>query len=172
MDTLDSNGKATADIDAEETRDWLDSLDSVVREDGAERARFLVERLVEQAGRVGASPPLTGPTPYVNTIPADQDPPYPGDAALERRVRNLIRWNAVATVLQANKTSSELGGHIASYQSAATLYEVGFNHFWHAPSEQHGGDLVFMQGHSAPGFYARALLEGRLTTDQLKRFRQ
>jgi pyruvate dehydrogenase E1 component len=172
MATLDSNGKATADIDADETRDWLDSLDSVVRADGADRARFLVERLVEQAGRVGASPPLTGPTPYVNTIPPSEDPPYPGDPSLERKVRNLIRWNAMAIVLQANKESSELGGHIASYQSAATLYEVGFNHFWHAPSETHGGDLVFMQGHSAPGFYARALLEGRLSEDRLRRFRQ
>ena len=172
MATLEGNGKAIADIDADETREWIDSLDSVVRADGADRARFLVERIVEQAGRVGASPPLTGPTPYVNTIPASADPPYPGDPAIERKVRNLIRWNAMATVLQANKESSELGGHIASYQSAATLYEVGFNHFWHAPSKDHGGDLVFMQGHSAPGFYARALLEGRLSEAQLLRFRQ
>jgi pyruvate dehydrogenase E1 component len=169
---VDANGKTTMDIDAEETRDWIDSLDSVVREDGADRARFLIERLLEEAGRVGATPPLSGTTPYVNTIPAALDKPYPGDAAMEQRVRNLIRWNAMAIVLQANKESSELGGHIASYQSAATLYEVGFNHFWHAPSERHGGDLVFMQGHSAPGFYARAFLEGRLSEEQLKRFRQ
>jgi pyruvate dehydrogenase E1 component len=169
---LDGNGKSTVDIDAEETRDWLESLDSVVRVDGAERARFLVERLLEQAGRVGASPPQTGTTPYVNTIPASLDPPYPGDPDVEQRVRNLIRWNAMAIVLQANKESSELGGHIASYQSAATLYEVGFNHFWHAPSERHGGDLVFMQGHSSPGFYARAYLEGRLSEERLRRFRQ
>ena len=169
---METNGHAIADIDAEETRDWLDSLDSVVRADGAERARFLIQRLLEEAGRVGASPPLTGPTPYVNTIPASEDPPYPGDAAVEQRLRNLIRWNAMALVLQANKESSELGGHIASYQSAATLYEVGFNHFWHAPSEDHGGDLVFMQGHSSPGFYARALLEGRLSEEQMRRFRQ
>ena len=140
--------------------------------DGADRARFLLERLVAQAGRVGASPPLGGTTPYVNTIPVDQEPPYPGDEAVEQRIRSLIRWNAMATVLQANKESSELGGHIASYQSAATLYEVGFNHFWHAPSEDHGGDLVFIQGHSAPGIYARAFLEGRLSEEQLRRFRQ
>jgi pyruvate dehydrogenase E1 component len=169
---MDTNGKATTDIDTEETRDWLESLDSVLRNDGTDRARFLLERLVAQAGRVGASPPLGGTTPYVNTIPVDQEPEYPGDEAVERRIRTLIRWNAMATVLEANRESSELGGHIASYQSAATLYEVGFNHFWHAPSEDHGGDLVFMQGHCAPGFYARAFLEGRLSEDQLRRFRQ
>ena len=172
MASTETNGRATTDIDAEETRDWLESLDSVLRNDGADRARFLLERLVAQAGRVGASPPLGGTTPYVNTIPVDQEPEYPGDEAVERRIRTLIRWNAMATVLQANKESSELGGHIASYQSAATLYEVGFNHFWHAPSEDHGGDLVFMQGHCAPGFYARAFLEGRMSEDQLRRFRQ
>jgi pyruvate dehydrogenase E1 component len=172
MASTETNGRATTDIDAEETRDWLESLDSVLRNDGADRARFLLERLVAQAGRVGASPPLGGTTPYVNTIPVDQEPEYPGDEAVERRIRTLIRWNAMATVLQANKESSELGGHIASYQSAATLYEVGFNHFWHAPSKDHGGDLVFMQGHCAPGFYARAFLEGRLSEDQLRRFRQ
>jgi pyruvate dehydrogenase E1 component len=172
MATLETNGRTTADIDAEETRDWIDSLHSVLRHDGTARARFLIERLVEQAARVGASPPLGGTTPYVNTIPASLEPPYPGEAALEQRVRNLIRWNAMAIVLQANKESSELGGHIASYQSAATLYEVGFNHFWHAPSERHGGDLVYMQGHCSPGFYARAFLEGRLGEDQLRRFRQ
>ena len=172
MAATETNGRATTDIDAEETRDWLESLDSVLRNDGADRARFLLERLVAQAGRVGASPPLGGTTPYVNTIPVDQEPEYPGDEAVERRIRTLIRWNAMATVLQANKESSELGGHIASYQSAATLYEVGFNHFWHAPSEDHGGDLVFMQGHCAPGFYARAFLEGRVSEDQLRRFRQ
>ena len=161
MASTEANGRATTDIDAEETREWLESLDSVLRNDGADRARFLLERLVAQAGRVGASPPLGGTTPYVNTIPVDQEPEYPGDEAIERRIRTLIRWNAMATVLEANKESSELGGHIASYQSAATLYEVGFNHFWHAPSDEHGGDLVFMQGHCAPGFYARAFLEGR-----------
>jgi pyruvate dehydrogenase E1 component len=172
MAATETNGKATADIDAQETTEWLDSLDSVIRHDGAERARFLMERLVEQAGRVGASPPLGGTTPYVNTIRPGTEPPYPGDDAVERRIRNLIRWNAMAIVLQANKTSSELGGHIASYQSAATLYEVGFNHFWHAPSDAHGGDLVYIQGHSAPGIYARALLEGRMAEDRLRRFRQ
>jgi pyruvate dehydrogenase E1 component len=172
MAIMETDGKPTGDIDVDETLDWLDSLDSVLRSDGPERARYLLERLVEHAGRAGAAPPAGGNTPYVNTIPVGQEPPYPGDAELERRVRTWIRWNAMAIVLQANKESSELGGHIASYQSAATLYEVGFNHFWHAPSERHGGDLVFLQGHSAPGFYARAYLEGRLNEDQLRRFRQ
>jgi len=163
---------AIPDIDTQETREWLDSLDSVLEHDGPERTNFLLEQLVGRASRAGAYVPFSGATPYVNTIAPEREPPYPGDEALEQRLRSLIRWNAMATVLQANKESSELGGHIASYQSAATLYEVGFNHFWHAPSGRHGGDLVFFQGHSAPGFYARAFLEGRIGEDQLRRFRQ
>src|SRR5919206_303794 len=122
--------------------------------------------------RVGAPPPDRGPTPYVNTIPPQLEAPFSGDLELEHKIRSIIRWNAIAMVLQANKESSELGGHIASYQSAATLYEVGFNHFWHAPSADHGGDLVYMQGHSSPGFYARAFLEGSLSEERLKGFRQ
>jgi pyruvate dehydrogenase E1 component len=161
-----------SDIDVAETREWLESLDGVLANDGPGRANFLLDRLAGRASRAGAHLPVGGATPYVNTIPVDQEPEYPGDEELENRLSSLIRWNAMATVLQANKTSSELGGHIASYQSAATLYEVGFNHFWNAPSEQHGGDLVFFQGHSSPGMYARAFLEGRLTEDQLRRFRQ
>jgi pyruvate dehydrogenase E1 component len=168
----EEDGMAISDIDAQETREWLDSLDSVLEHDGPERANFLLEQLAARASRAGAYVPFSGATPYVNTIAPEREPPYPGDEALEQRMRSLIRWNAMATVLQANKESSELGGHIASYQSAATLYEVGFNHFWHAPSERHGGDLVFFQGHSAPGFYARAFLEGRIGEDQLRRFRQ
>jgi pyruvate dehydrogenase E1 component len=118
------------------------------------------------------APAPAGTTPYLNTIPSQREPEYPVDYDLERRVRSIMRWNAIATVLQANKESSELGGHIASYQSAATLYEVGFNHFWHAPSEEHGGDLIYMQGHSSPGVYARAFLEGRLSEEDLLGFRQ
>jgi pyruvate dehydrogenase E1 component len=163
---------AANDIDAQETREWLDSLESVLAHDGPERAGFLIERLAGRAAREGGYVPFSGATPYVNTIPVEREPDYPGDEALEHRLRSLIRWNAMATVLQANAESSELGGHIASYQSAATLYEVGYNHFWHAPSESHGGDLVYFQGHSAPGFYARAFLEGRIGEDQLRRFRQ
>src|SRR3954467_9812300 len=160
------------DVDPQETREWLGALDAVVEHDGADRAKHLLERVVGHAQVSGAAPAPAGTTPYLNTIPPQREPEYPVDYDLERRVRSIMRWNAIATVLQANKESSELGGHIASYQSAAVLYEVGFNHFWHAPSDGHGGDLVFMQGHSAPGFYARALLEGRLSQDQLKRFRQ
>jgi pyruvate dehydrogenase E1 component len=162
----------TQDLDPLETREWLDALDSVVTFDGSDRATFLLDELLNGARRSGVPVPYSANTPYLNTIPPDREPQYPGDLALERKIRSLIRWNAVATVLRANKESSELGGHIASYQSAATLYEVGFNHFWHAPSESHGGDLVFLQGHSSPGFYARAFVEGRLTEDQLLNYRE
>ena len=161
-----------ADIDAVETEEWLEALDAVVRHDGPRRAHDLVERVIERARLKGAAIEHVGPTPYVNTIPREEEPPLPGDPAMERRVRSLIRWNAIAMILRANKESSELGGHIASYQSAALLYEIGFNHFWHAPSEDHGGDLVYIQGHSSPGIYARAFLEGRLSEEQLEGFRQ
>jgi pyruvate dehydrogenase E1 component len=160
------------DIDAVETEEWLEALDAVVENDGPRRAHDLVERVVERARFRGAAIEYVGPTPYVNTIHVEDEPPLPGDPALERRVRSLIRWNAIAMVLRANRESSELGGHIASFQSAAMLYEVGFNHFWHAPSPDHAGDLVYIQGHSSPGIYARAFLEGRLTEDQLDGFRQ
>jgi pyruvate dehydrogenase E1 component len=161
-----------ADIDAVETEEWLEALDAVVKHDGPRRAHDLVERVIERARLRGAAIEHVGPTPYVNTIHVDDEPPLPGDPALERRVRSLIRWNAIAMVLRANKESSELGGHIASYQSAALLYEIGFNHFWHAPSEDHGGDLIYIQGHSSPGIYARAYLEGRLDEENLEGFRQ
>jgi pyruvate dehydrogenase E1 component len=160
------------DVDPQETREWLEALDAVVANDGVQRAQQLVESVIDRARRVGAPPPDQGPTPYVNTIPPQLETPFSGDLELEHRIRSAIRWNAIAMVLQANKVSSELGGHIASFQSAATLYEVGFNHFWHAPSDTHGGDLVYIQGHSSPGVYARAYLEGRLSDDQLRRFRQ
>ncbi len=160
------------DIDAVETEEWLEALDAVVENDGPRRAHDLVERVVERARLRGAAIEYVGPTPYVNTIHRSDEPPLPGDPAMERRVRSLIRWNAIAMVLRANKESSELGGHIASFQSAAMLYEIGFNHFWHAPSASHGGDLVYIQGHSSPGIYARAYLEGRLTSEQLDGFRQ
>jgi pyruvate dehydrogenase E1 component len=160
------------DIDPQETQEWLEAIDAVVATDGTARASQLIERVIERGRRIGAPPPDEGPTPYVNTIPKQLEAAFPGDLELEHRIRSAIRWNAMAMVLQANKVSSELGGHIASFQSAATLYEVGFNHFWHAPSPTHGGDLVLIQGHSSPGIYARAYLEGRLTEDQLRRFRQ
>ncbi|MEJ7876835.1 MAG: pyruvate dehydrogenase (acetyl-transferring), homodimeric type [Solirubrobacterales bacterium] len=161
-----------ADIDAVETEEWLEALDAVVEKDGPRRAHDLVERVVERARHKGAAIEYVGPTPYVNTIHRDDEPPLPGDPTMERRVRSLIRWNAIAMILRANKESSELGGHIASFQSAALLYETGFNHFWRAPSDDHGGDLVYIQGHSSPGIYARAFLEGRLSEEELDGFRQ
>jgi len=160
------------DVDPVETSEWTDALDSVLLFEGPERAEFLLERLVAEARHQGAPVPYSATTPYLNTIPPDQELRHGGDRAVEHRIRSLTRWNAVAMVLRANKESSELGGHIASFQSAATLYDVGQNHFWHAPSEGHGGDLVYFQGHSAPGFYARAFMEGRLTEEQLVHFRQ
>lgn len=163
---------SAADIDPSETREWLEAYDAVLANDGDGRAAELLHRVVDHARLAGGYGGRVDPTPYVNTIPTSRTPEYPGDLGLERRIRTLIRWNAMAMVLQANKESSELGGHIASYQSAATLYEVGFNHFWHAPSEEHGGDLIYMQGHSSPGIYARAFLEGRLSEQQLRGFRQ
>jgi pyruvate dehydrogenase E1 component len=167
-----SNGNGAVDLDAVETTEWLEALDAVVSSDGPERARDLLTRVIERAQRAGTGPIASLNTDYVNTIPADREPAFPGDAALERRLRSIVRWNAIAMVVRANKTSSELGGHIATFQSLATLYEVGFNHFWHAPSDEHGGDLVYFQGHSSPGNYARAYLEGRLTERQLDGFRQ
>src|SRR5207237_42498 len=130
--------------------------------DGPARAQDLLTKVIERAQHVGSGPIPSLNSPYVNTIPPEREAQLPGDPAIERRLRSIVRWNAIAMVVRANKESSELGGHIATYQSAATLYEVGFNHFWHAPSEQHGGDLVYFQGHSSPGNYARSYLEGRL----------
>jgi pyruvate dehydrogenase E1 component len=167
------NDRATGgDIDTVETSEWLDAVDAVVAHDGADRARQLLERAIERAQLAGSGPVGTLNTPYVNTFPAALDVPLPGDPEVEARLVAAIRWNAMAMVVRANKVSSELGGHIASYQSLATLYEIGFNHFWHAPSAEHGGDLVYFQGHSSPGNYARAFLEGRLSEENLDNFRQ
>ena len=160
------------DLDPIETQEWRDALASVLEREGEERAHFLLEELIDQARRSGTYIPHRPTTSYLNTIPAAREPRSPGDPSIEWRVRSLIRWNALAMVMQANEESSELGGHIASFASSATLYDVGFNHFWRAPGPQHGGDLVFFQGHSAPGIYARAFLEGRLSADQLRHFRQ
>jgi pyruvate dehydrogenase E1 component len=160
------------DIDTDETREWLESLDAVIERDGVERAHYLLEELTAYARRSGANLPYSANTAYINTIPEAREEHTPGDPAIEWRIRSLIRWNALAMVVQANRVTSELGGHIASFASSATLYDVGFNHFWNAPSDKHGGDLVFIQGHSAPGIYARAYLEGRLSEDDLHRFRQ
>jgi pyruvate dehydrogenase E1 component len=160
------------DIDPTETQEWLESIDSVLRAQGPERAHFLLEKLVDFTRRSGTYLPFKPNTAYLNTISKVQEPDYPGDRSLERRNEAYMRWNALAMVVQANRTNAEYGGHIATYASAATLYEVGFNHFWRAKSPAHPGDMIFMQGHSAPGIYARAYLEGRLDESQLQRFRQ
>ncbi len=159
------------DIDKAETQDWKDSLEAVIERDGPERAHFLIESLIEKARRSGAYLPYSANTAYFNTIPPSQEAKRPGDHELERRSKSVIRWNAMAMVVRANRENEGLGGHIASFASAATLYEVGFNHFFHAPTEEHGGDLLYIQGHSAPGVYARAFLEGRISEEQLDRFR-
>ena len=160
------------DVDAQETQEWLDALSAVIQQEGAERAHYLIEKQIELARAAGINVPYAAKTAYVNTIPPDKQAHSPGNHALEDRIRSYVRWNAVAMVLKANKGDSNLGGHIASYASAATLYDVGFNHFWHTPSDNHGGDLIYMQGHSAPGFYARAFMLGQLTAEQLDHFRR
>ena len=164
--------EAGADIDAIETSEWLEALDAVLTHDGPNRAQDLLMKVIESAQRSGAGVIASLNAPYVNTIPPEREAKLPGDPALERRLRSIVRWNAMAMVVRANKESSELGGHIATYGSLATLMEVGFNHFWHAPGEEHGGDLVYFQGHSSPGNYARSFLEGRLTAEQLDGFRR
>ncbi|PQJ95099.1 pyruvate dehydrogenase (acetyl-transferring), homodimeric type [Chromatium okenii] len=160
------------DIDPQETQEWLDSLDAVLENEGVERAHFLLERLIDKARRSGAYLPYSANTAYLNTIPMQRQQAFPGDRAMERRIRSFVRWNAMAMVVQANRLSTELGGHIASFASSATLLDVAYTHFLHARDKNHGGDLVFFQGHSAPGIYARAFLEGRITEDQLYNFRQ
>ena len=160
------------DADPVETQEWLDSVDAVVDADGRLRMAYLLDRAVDRAQDLHVPVSAGVSTPYVNSIPTEDEPEMPGDPELEAAATALVRWNAIAIVLQANAESTELGGHIASYQSAETLYEVGFDHFWRARSEDHLGDLVYLQGHSAPGFYARAFLEGRLSEDELRRFRQ
>ncbi|BAO28548.1 pyruvate dehydrogenase (acetyl-transferring), homodimeric type [Sulfuritalea hydrogenivorans] len=160
------------DADPQETREWLDALEAVIAHEGPERAHFLLEQLIALGHQTGINMPYSANTDYINTIPADQQPITPGDYELEQKIRDYARWNAMVMVLRANKDDSGLGGHIASYASAATLYDIGFNHFWHAPSETHGGDLVLSQGHSATGTYARAFMLGRLTEEQMDNFRR
>jgi len=159
------------DIDPQETGEWLDALEAVLEREGPQRAHFLVESLIDRARRSGAHVPFSANTAYVNTIPVERQPPFPGDFGLERTIRHYIRWNAMAMVVRANRRTN-VGGHIATFASAATLIDVGYNHFWRAPSKEKGGDLVHMQGHSAPGIYARAFLLGLLTEEQLDNFRQ
>ena len=159
------------DPDPAETREWIESLKAVIDHDGAPRAHQLLEGMVELTRHAGAQLPFSPTTEYVNTIPAGQEAKAPGDAAMEWRIRCLIRWNAMAMVVRANRKPGDLGGHIASFASGATLYDVGFNHFWRAPSDEHPGDLLYIQGHSSPGIYARSFLEGRISESQLDHFR-
>ncbi len=159
------------DPDPSESREWIESIQAVLANEGPERAHQLLEGMVEVARRAGAQLPFAPTTDYVNSIPPGEEPAFPGDMQMEWRIRSIIRWNAMAMVVRANRKPGDLGGHIASFASSATLYDVGFNHFWRAPSAEHPGDLVFIQGHSSPGIYARAFLEGRIGTQQLDHFR-
>jgi len=163
---------STDDIDPLETREWLESLNSVIENDGPSRASFILNKVVSVAYTAGLILPDTRTTPYINTIPTELEVKSPGDQNIEKKIRAYVRWNAAAMVVKANKISSELGGHIGTFASAATLYDVGMNHFWRAKNKQFGGDLIYFQGHSSPGMYARAFLEGRLSEKQLNRFRQ
>ncbi len=160
------------DYDPQETQEWLDALDSVLKHEGADRAHYLISQLIHQARMAGDDMPISATTPYLNTISLEKEERSIGNHDMEHRIRALTRWNAMMIILNANRESSDLGGHIASFASAATLYDVGFNHFFHGKSDTHGGDLVYFQGHSSPGMYSRAYLEGRLTEEQLYKFRQ
>ncbi|HHQ5998676.1 TPA: pyruvate dehydrogenase (acetyl-transferring), homodimeric type [Morganella morganii] len=161
------------DVDPIETRDWLQAIESVIREEGVERAQFLIDQVLNTARQGGVSLAAgAAARNYINTIPVEDEPAYPGNLELERRIRSAIRWNAVMMVLRASKKDLDLGGHMASYQSAATMYEVCFNHFFRAQNEKDGGDVIYFQGHLSPGYYARAFMEGRLTEEQLNNFRQ
>ena len=159
------------DPDPQETQEWLEALDGVLASGGQQRVDFLIEQLIDKARLAGSNLPFSATTQYINTIPVALQARIPGDQAIEHTIRSYTRWNAAAMVLRAGKETN-VGGHIASFASAATLYDVGYNHFWHAPSATHGGDLIFVQGHSAPGVYARAFLLGRLSQAQLDNFRQ
>src|SRR3984957_3713830 len=158
--------------DPEEMDEWRESLDSVTADGGPTKAAEILSRLQSHARLTGVDVRFTANTPYVNTIPLNQQPQYPGDHKIERRVKSLIRWNAMAMVLRANKLSAGIGGHISTFASAATLYDVGYNHFFRARTKDFEGDIVYIQGHAAPGVYARAFLLGRLTVQQLENFRR
>jgi pyruvate dehydrogenase E1 component len=169
-------GANANDADGLETREWLDALSSVIESEGSERAHFLLDQLIDHARQAGITLPFSAQTAYVNTIPTEQEAQFPGNLEMEERLRAYMRWNAMAMVVRANRVSppdgGDLGGHISSFASLATMFGTGFNHFWHAESEGHGGDLLYLQGHSSPGVYARAFMEGRLSEDQLSNFRQ
>src|SRR5215217_6837628 len=169
-------GSAANDADSQETREWIDALSAVIATEGRERGHFLLEQLLEQARQEGIDLPFSATTGYVNTIEPQDEERCPGNLEMEERLRAYMRWNAMAMVVKANRLHPEdggdLGGHISSFASLATMLGAGFNHFWHAESENHGGDCLYIQGHSAPGIYARAFMEGRITEEQLLNFRQ
>ncbi len=169
---IDGFAHALPDIDPEETKEWVDSLDSVIEGRGRPRARYLLLRLMERARTLGVVAPAMVSTDYINTIPPEEEPWFPGDEELERRIRSCIRWNAAVMVTRANRQFDGLGGHLSTFQSAASLYEVGFNHFFHGKADGGAGDQIFVQGHAAPGIYARSYLEGRLSEDQLDHYRR
>src|SRR5690554_6916857 len=160
------------DIDPLETQEWLDALESVLDAEGEDRAEYLIKRMGELASRTGTRLPYAITTPYRNTIPVTHEAVMPGDLFMERRIRSMVRWNALAMVMRANLQDPDLGGHISTFASSATLYDIGFNYFFKAPTEEHGGDLVFYQGHASPGIYARAFLEGRISEEQMTNYRQ
>ena len=164
--------QAANDPDVVETQEWLDALEAVIENEGPERAHYLMERMVDLARRRGSHIPFSSNTAYVNTIPADLGEHCPGNLEIEEKLRSMMRWNAMAMVVKANRVDGDLGGHLSSFASLANMLGIGFNHFWHAPTEEHGGDLLYIQGHSAPGVYARAFMEGRLSEDQLLHFRR
>ncbi len=160
------------DADTAETREWLESFEAILLERGAERARQILDELVKASRRAGVTLPPNMNTPYINSIPAAQQPPFPGDREVERRIKSLIRWNAMAMVVRANKVNPGIGGHISTFASCATLFEVGFNHFFHGKDGEHPGDQIYFQGHASPGIYARAFLEGRISKEQMENFRR
>ncbi len=167
-----SDQKLKHDIDPMETQDWVDSIESVLETDGGARAHYLIEKVIERAHRDGVKIPFSGTTEYINTIPVEKQPRYPGNSQLEHKIRSYIRWNAMALIVRSNMEDSSLGGHIASYASLATMWEVGFNHFWKGSDDNQEGDLIFFQGHSSPGIYARAFIEGRIDEEQMENFRR
>lgn len=171
MNNVEARERALTDAETAETREWLESLDYVLKNGGEKRVRNLLQQLQIHAYKAGVRLPFSANTPYINTIPVEEQPPFPGNREIERRIKSIIRWNAMAMVVRATRQDSSIGGHISTYASAATLYEIGFNHFFKGPGEDYSGDIVYFQGHASPGIYARAFLEGRLSVEQLENFR-
>jgi pyruvate dehydrogenase E1 component len=169
---VDGIHHGNGDSDADETREWLDSFTGVLQAQGTDRASYLLTQLKHKAFRSGVDIPFTANTPYINTIPRERQAPFPGSREIERRIKSLVRWNAMAMVVRANKNTPGIGGHISTYASAATLYEIGYNHFFRGPEAPGGADLVYFQGHASPGIYARAFVEGRLSAKHLENFRR